>query len=94
MQWASSTANNEICTRLIASRKRSLLKRSGATYSIRSCPSRKARITSALSCASSVESIRAAAMPNFWSRSSWSFIRAINGDTTTVNPGSNRAGSW
>lgn len=35
-----------------------------------------------------------AGMPLAVNPSTWSFIRAINGDTTTVTPGSISAGSW
>ena len=40
------------------------------------------------------EEHRAAATPLLCRKSIWSFIRAISGDTTRVNPSKTRAGSW
>jgi len=33
-------------------------------------------------------------MPHSRSASTWSFISAISGETTSVRPGSSSAGSW
>ena len=41
-----------------------------------------------------VELMTVAAMPRASSCSTWSFISAISGETTTVTPGNSIAGSW
>ena len=46
------------------------------------------------SVAASVESSRAAEIPLALSESTWSFIKAINGETTSVRPSKSKDGSW
>jgi hypothetical protein len=51
---------------------------------VRSCRSRSL----------TAELMTVAAMPRAASASTWSFISAMSGETTTVTPGKSTAGSW
>ena len=93
MQCASSIAN--IATFHEASRARNCacISRSGATYSSRNSPRSRPAITCCACAHGSVEFSIATAIPCRRSESTWSFISAISGDTTTVSPGRTSAGS-
>ncbi len=53
-----------------------------------------ARKQAAASVAVCAELSRPASMPLARSRRTWSCINAISGETTSVSPGSSRAGNW
>jgi len=57
-------------------------------------PSCTARSTAAASPQARPELSAAARTPAWRSASTWSFISAISGDTTTPTPGRSSAGSW
>ena len=68
---------------------------SGVTKTILSWPDAMRAIAAASWSSESVEfSAAVAVMPRSDSMSSWSFISAISGDTTTVVPSTSSAGSW
>ena len=71
-----------------------LRKRSGVTYKRSSLPATAAS-SARLRVAAGIEEFTAAArMPLAFSASTWSFIRAISGLTTSTSPSSATAGSW
>ena len=78
----------------IAERKDGDLKRSGATYTSRYSPRRKADCRSCRSLSGSELFTNVAAMARARNASTWSFISATSGETTTVVPSSSSAGSW
>ena len=94
MQCASSTANRPIFTLPNARENDCALNLSGATYASFSSPRSRAASTS--HCCSQVCElfIIAAGMLRAASASTWSFISAISGETTSVMPSSSIAGSW
>ncbi len=91
-QCASSTATSEIGTREAKLRNRPVSKRSGATYSSLIRPCNAWASTMPCSSMSWVVLMNAAGMPKSFRASTWSRIREINGDITTVIPGSSVAG--
>lgn len=96
IQWASSTPMRRTppLTRFIISTNPSLFSRSGAQYNRRSFPSRREALISCSSSRVLVESIHSAAMPFFLSASTWSFIKAMRGETTMLMPESLRCLSF
>ncbi len=85
-QCASSIANRPIRARSSRSRKRGVIRRSGATYSRSSSPSRSARSVAAASAPDSVEFRYAARTPTSCIAATWSCISAISGETTMPAP--------
>ena len=57
-------------------------------------PRRSARIRSRRSSGASVELRKAARSPTFAIASTWSFMSAMSGETTSVVPPRRRAGIW
>jgi hypothetical protein len=94
MQCASSTAKKASFVRFKRSRKLAMTRRSGATYSSFTSPRATAACRRRLSAGSSEEFTNVAATPSASSRSTWSFMSAISGETTTAMPSVSRAGSW
>jgi hypothetical protein len=74
-------------------RQLGIISRSGDTYSRSSAPSRISRSTAAASPAASPEFSVAARTPACRRASTWSFINAISGETTTPSPGRSSAGN-
>ncbi len=95
MQCASSTTNSGTVSSWRIDTKASSSSFSGVTNTIFIWPD-AIRATAAISCSSDRVELRAtvAVMPRSASMSSWSFISAISGETTTVVPGSSSAGNW
>ena len=81
-------------TLLARDRKPSVSSRSGAAYKSLYSPWRAPDITLKYSSWERDEFMYAAGMPDCKSAPTWSFIREIRGDITSVSPGSIRAGSW
>src|SRR3989441_2583 len=94
MQCASSTTSRAIRARPRAARNGALASRSGATYTRRSRPAARSVSTAARSGPPRPECTAAAARPRDLRPSTWSFMSAMSGDTTTVVPSSRSAGSW
>jgi hypothetical protein len=94
MQWASSTTNKAMRRACSIAMKEGSASLSGVakTISLRPATTRSseascsARGTALLNCS--------AAIPASSSFSTWSFIRAMSGDTTTVVPSRCSAGNW
>ena len=61
---------------------------------MRAARARSRRSRSARSSSESEELMKVAGMPRAVSCSTWSFISAMRGETTSVTPGSSTAGSW
>ena len=92
MQCASSTATSGGSSSRARAAKLPDSKRSGATYSSLYSP-RAALSRTRRSCAAVSELfMKAAGMPAALSAATWSFMREIRGETTSVTPGSSSAG--
>ena len=94
MQWASSIARQSSLAASSRPSVRGISSVSGATYSSLTSPLRTRAMFSWYSWGDSVLLRNSAATPRALSCSTWSFIRAISGETTTVRPGKIKAGSW
>ena len=94
MQWASSTARRFTFQRRKSSRKPESMSRSGATYSRRYWPVWSPRSRARDSPGARDEFKNVAGTPPACKASTWSFISAIKGETTTVSPGRAMAGNW
>jgi hypothetical protein len=70
------------------------VKRSGATNRISHAPALTSTIRSRRSDGLNVELMRQARTPRARSPSTWSFIKASSGETTTPTPPRWSAGSW
>ncbi|QWP28083.1 hypothetical protein J5W70_06140 [Akkermansia massiliensis] len=67
---------------------------SGAANSRRTAPDFRLSSRAPFSSSAREESYLAAATPSFSSPATWSRIRAISGETTTVTPSPSTAGIW
>ena len=94
MQCASSMARRARRAPRNSSIKPSISSRSGETNSNLNSPARKARRACAFSAASFWEFSVIAATPSSRICCTWSRIRAISGETTTVRRSSRMAGNW
>ena len=94
MQWASSTASARTFQRASRARKSGSTRRSGATNRSRVRPFSRSASRRLASASSSDELSAVAATPAACSWSTWSFISAMSGETTTVRPSRTSAGSW
>ena len=75
-------------------RNSGVVTRSGAAYRTLSLPASAARCTRPIPSKSIVLLMKAAGTPLPRSASTWSFISAMSGDTTSVSPSIAIAGSW
>ena len=94
-QCTSSTTTSPIATEPRSSRKPAWRRRSGAAYTIRFSPAATAATRAAVSSGASDEFTKVAvgATPG-GSLSTWSFMRAMSGESTSVGSGRSIAASW
>ena len=94
MQCASSITSRATLAAERRSRNAGSASRSGVVKTIFASPAAIACSAASTSAAGKALLSCQAATPSPRSLSHWSFISAISGETTTVVPGSSRAGSW
>ena len=94
MQCASSIAKKEMCWFCKNSSVRGETRRSGDMYNRRNWPNSTCCAIRRFSSIVSVLFTAAAGMPQVVSASTWSFMSANSGETTTASPSRHKAGAW